>query len=225
MWHAMEIDALYNAHAIERSRVIGFIGVQRGSGTSTIAAAVARRMALTRRDTLMLDLSHPSASDHEQAVGWIPGDGYAVEHVDHDHEQFNQLVATPTMSTKFAFSDTALIRTLLDRDLKSYATIIVDLPAIGGTSAVDGTFAAMACDSVFLICAPGHTSRALLTKAGDTLRSARVPLAGVILNDRDHPTLATELEREVRRLRRFFPRLCDALAERLMRTPWLSVRC
>ncbi len=223
--HATEIETLHSVNVQDGRRVIGFVGAAQSAGTSAVAQAVAGRMALTCRDVLYLDLAQAVVIPLDPAEIWLPGDGLARERIERSGLEYDQLVARPTAGTLFAFQDRHLLRALFDRDLRDYRTIIVNLPMLDQEAYIDGALAAVACDTVFLVCAAGRTDRQRLSHAISALRSIQVPLSGLILNDRDNPTLGAELARQVHRFNRYMPRMCDAAERWLTRTPLLSVRC
>jgi len=225
MQHATEIETLHSVNVQNGRRVIGFVGASDGAGASAVAQAVAGRMALTCRDVLYLDLAQPAVRPSDPAEIWLPGDGLARERIDRSGADYDRLIARPTSGTLFAFQDRELLRVLLDRDLREYQTIIVDLPLINKQANVDGALAAVACDTVFLVCGAGGTDRQRLSHTIEALRSIKAPLSGLILNDRDNPTLGAELARQVHRFSRYLPRVCDAAERWLTRAPLLSVRC
>jgi hypothetical protein len=225
MRHATEIETLHSVNVQSGRRVIGFVGATYSAGSSAVAQAVAGRMALTCRDVLYLDLTQPAVIPSDPAEIWLPGDGLARERIDRTGLEYDRLVARPTSGTLFAFQDRELLRALFDRDLRDYQTIIVDLPLIDKEANVDGALAAVACDTVFLVCAAGRTDRQRLSHAIDALRSIQAPLSGLILNDHDNPTLGAELARQVHRFSRYLPRICHAAERWLTQAPLLSVRC
>jgi Mrp family chromosome partitioning ATPase len=225
MRHATEIETLHSVNIQSGRRVIGFVGAAGSAGTSAVAQAVAGRMALTCREVLYLDLSQPAVLASDPSEIWLPGDGFVRDRVDRSGLEYDRLVVRPTSGTLFAFQDRELLRALFDRDLHDYRTIIVDLPLIDKAANIDGALAAVACDTVFLVCAAGHTDRQRLSHTINALRSIQAPLSGLILNDHGNPTLGAELARQVRRFSRYLPRACSAAERWLTQTPLLSVRC
>ena len=70
----------------------------------------------------------------------------------------------------------------------------------------------------------GRTPSGRVREAREQLAAAGANLIGAVLNDRENPSLLSELDRETWRLGRMLPRQMAALRARLHRMPALTAR-
>lgn len=104
-----------------------------------------------------------------------------------------------------------------------YDGIILDCPAYGDPSPVIYTpMAAAAVDAVLLVTTSGTMPKAKFESLKQWLAESGAQLSAIIINDRFNPTLAQEVVREARRLKRLAPWLPGLVARQTGRFPALN---
>lgn len=153
------------------------------------------------------ETSDVEASPPAPATPWSPGTTPAADSIWADKRGFDCLVARPTDATRFHFNAVERLRAVLDEELAHYDAIILDLPPVlsGSARRINAIAAAAACDAALLVCLTGRLSESQIGVAMELLADGGVALIGTVLNDRDAPTLGTEIAREGRKIGRFLP--------------------
>jgi Mrp family chromosome partitioning ATPase len=207
-----EIDALFQTTFGEGARVVGLIGVEAGDGVTTLAAALARRCALTHMRAILVDVSGAHDREHGTAHKRISEDGYEI------------LTIHPNTGELYRLRTQEFLRKLFSQTLGDYDAVIVKCaPAIARPNdTVPGYITAACLDTSILACMGGRTTRIAVDQARRVL--ADVPLRGLIINGRDQPTLGEELAREAMRLHQIAPSFAQNLAVRARRSRLLDVR-
>ncbi|WP_431268827.1 hypothetical protein [Dankookia sp. P2] len=110
---------------------------------------------------------------------------------------------------------------------RDYDLVVLDLaPVLASPAPGEGmgslSVAANAACTLMVVLA-GKTKAEAVKKAQDRLGRAGANLLGIVLNDRENPSLKEELEREVSRIAGFLPGLARRLRSRVRRLPVLGV--
>ena len=127
------------------------------------------------------------------------------------------------MARPAAVEDAGLLRERLGVWQSDWDLVVLDaVPLL--ESGMGGLVAAAAADATVLVVRAGHVAAMQLRAARERLGRVDANLLGVVMNDRDDPSLLSELERETHRLGRFMPGLAKALRKRLARAPLLALR-
>lgn len=219
------IDAVYRVADAASVRAVGVAAPGPGEGATTLATALALRAASGQRETLLVDLGGGGASRTWQCapVMWSNADGSADAAMQPVAPSLTLLPAPgvgpvpPILRERSALAD--LIAVWKDR----FAAVVVDLPPLedGPAFGADPVSAGQALDGIVLSVMVRRTKEAALIGTVETLAGAGVRTLGVVANDRDNPTLAAEIAREARRLRRIVPSIAlrierAALGSRLL---------
>lgn len=104
--------------------------------------------------------------------------------------------------------DPVALRAFLTQARANSDLLLVDCPALlgwEGETALPAAVAA-AADAALLLVAAGRTPAHLIETAVEQLNAAGANLIGAVINDRDNPHLAEELQRETRRFDRLLPK-------------------
>lgn len=206
------VDALYQATFGDGARVVGVIGAKSGDGVSACARSLARRCALTKRRTLLLDISGSSQDD-----------GSSAEHILLHRDGYEVVTLHPRGDDLFRYRSQDALRQLMTHSFDRYQAIVVDCAptSTGAADPVPGHIVARCADAVLLVCLGGKTTRQALSDAKRALAGANV--LGVVVNRRDQVTLGEELARQAMRSSKFFPSLARKLAGQLIRSRFLDV--
>ncbi|WP_029006633.1 hypothetical protein [Azorhizobium doebereinerae] len=205
-----EVETVFLATFGQGARVVGVTGVLSDSGVSTMAGALAERSQRQSR-TLLVGLADPTAAVPAQATTWTPEDADLSDFILPDPRGFDRLMAAPMPEMSFAFRNAVAIRNMLDRLLRTYDAIVLDLAPVEPRErvAVPVTAVASACESVIIVCLAGRVTRGALNRAAASLRQANAPLQGIVVNDRFNPTPGEEMADEAERFAPIAPGLVD----------------
>lgn len=216
-----EVEALWRAVDAAGARSVAVVSALPGEGTTLIAAALARRAGLSGSPALLVDLN-----EIRPGVGRLlglraqPGEivslpamglGVLAELAPKDAEQWREPAALAAQVERWApewgmvIFDTA---PLLSRDFET-------IPAASIASAAQ---------AAVMVVAAGRTPQSAIRDGRARLTSSNARLLGTVMNNRDNPSLLTELERESYRLAPMMPRLMAGLRARLRHATLLSVR-
>ena len=207
------MESVFQQVVGQGARIIGLTGVDHDSGVSTISRALARRGCAGGQRVLLVDASFTSCGDERAAPPSATSEG------------FHKVDLRPTADVAMPMRDLARLRRTLHDWLKSYDMIVVDMapPLPDPKYPLPATVVAKACDATLLVCLTGRVTQGDLEAAAGALRNAGAPLAGVIVNHREQPTLAAEMAREADRLRRLAPRVVTRLQARVSASKFLNV--
>jgi Mrp family chromosome partitioning ATPase len=190
------VEAIHQFAQARRARIIGLAGVERDSGASLVARALAARCVNGRRSALLIDAASQDP---------LPND----DRPERDPLGYDVLRLRPEGAELLPMRDIERLRHIFQQDHAAYDVIIVDMPAVRyvAGSALPATIIANACDALFLVCLTGAVTRLLLEETVGALRAVQAPLTGLVVNRREQPTLGAEIAREARRLRKRAPKL------------------
>lgn len=224
-----EIEAIYGRTIGRGARSLSVTAIRSGDGATTLAQALAARSAAAGLRTVYLDLNlHRPLVRAVESV-WRPGNrSVSSVCLPADQSRSFDLVPAPVApregrDTLVDFREGRHLSSLLQDDLAAYEVIVVDTsPAtlINGRNIPADRIAA-ACDAAILVALSAGTRLPEARAVVESLRLAGANLAGLVLNDRDFPTLGEEFAREARRLRRFLPGFSERLARWFLTRPLL----
>lgn len=206
------VESVFQATVARGARVIGVVGVAGGVGASTLARSLAGRCVAGRRRTLLVDASRDVASGPKPLK---PA---------RDRDTPDRVTLCPSGEDVFAIRTPGALRRMLDESYGEYETVIVDCaPAIERPDdAIPGRFSAASVDAAIIVCLGGKVTSDDLNGAKAALGGA--PVAGVVVNGRDQPTLGAEIAREARRFSRYLPLVARRIAQRAENSRFLDVR-
>lgn len=176
----------------EGLRTLGITSPRRGSGVSTLAREVAENSSRSGIRTLLVDLTAP-VSEVALLRGWTPGRPVTQDVIKTLKAGYEQLTCLPTKETQFLFNNNQMLRSVLDTELAQYGTVIFDLPALLAKQSdlLSGLAAAAICDAICVVCVTGRDTREELTTVSDMLKTSRVRILGIVLNEGVSPTRAS----------------------------------
>jgi Mrp family chromosome partitioning ATPase len=171
--------------SVRDCRITGVTAPHPSAGVSRVSEALALLSARSGVRTLLVDLSRPG-EEHDGRSRWVPGEP-AQPHLLQGEFSYDVLPAGPAPERAATIDTARRLRDNLTVELKHYAAIFVDLPAIRHQSSdkFDPLAAAAACDGVIVVCAKGKTTSDELKEVVESMRISGVKVAGTILNDVD----------------------------------------
>ncbi|MFY7962865.1 MAG: capsular biosynthesis protein [Elsteraceae bacterium] len=216
----LELEHVYLGTFGRGARTVAVTGVQGGDGASLLAHALAARATSAGLRALYLDLNLFRPSFPSLQIAWRPDDQSVHQALlPRDHSAPFEVAPAPVGASNLLFREPAVLKRLLEEKLVDYDAIVIDTSAICSVNAgnVPPEILAAACDSCVLVMLAGVTKQAPARLAVDRLTAAGAKIAGVVLNDRDNPTLADEMCREVNRLKRWLPNLTEKMCRWIRR--------
>ncbi len=216
-----EVEALWQAVAQTDARSVAVVSSHGGEGTTLIASALARRAGLAGKPALLVDLNlarpgvaglfgvRPSPDE----IIDLPALGVAV-------------LASVSQASSERWREPGKLAGQIAEWSAQYGLIVMDTAPVLSTDYenLPATAAAAAAEATVLAVLSGRTPLSAIRVAREKLDAAGARLIGSVMNDRDNPSLLTELERETYRLAPFLPRAMAALRNRLHRATMLAVR-
>ena len=227
-----EIDAIWNAVTASGARSVAIVAAESGEGTTSIAGALARRAGLSmmadksdgsrgEASSLLVDLNlaRPAVA---RILGLRPLPGEIVRL---DALGFAVLGDVGIAGAE-GWRERSQLVSRLEAWKAEWGYVVLDTaPLLSGDSdIVPGTTAAAAADATILVTLAGRTPANRVREAREKLAACGANVIGAVLNDRDNPSLLTELDRETWRLAKMFPRQMANLRARLHRIPSLKAR-
>jgi len=224
-----ETEAIFQRVVTSGTHRVLFASAEANEGTSTIAYALAQRLAASGRKILFVDFKS-SSSYPTRALAMAPSDW--------DMKSMKQLpiVGIPNSCLSILAAPPEGFHVMDERDRRQidelfafwahdYEFIIGDAPCLVQPSSVDlpPDLLAAAFDHVLLVILSASTSMNAVEAAVRRLREANAEILGVIMNDRELPALKQELLRQTNRIQAFLPRISLALTKRVKRAAVLNV--
>ena len=207
-----------------KARVLAITSAIPAAGVSTVAEGLATAFAQSGRKALLIDMTG-TVDSGAGADSWAPGEPLATDAVHIVSENLSRLRVVPTSANRALFGNVELFQKAFQRDLASYAHIILDLPAVLETEAarLNPAAAARAADAVILVGLTGLTNRAELAEATQALRQVGANVAGLVLNDQYCATLGEEIaDVSYSRLGQIAPRAAHWIARKALASRYLG---
>jgi Mrp family chromosome partitioning ATPase len=216
-----EIETVWRSLVASGLDCVAVTSAQNGEGTSTIAAALARRAQHAGKTVLLVEVfaERPTLATR---CGMLLAPG---EPVRIGAEGVSVLALPADAPANWRQRDFFAWRMAAWQ--RDYDLVVLDLapvlasPAPGEGMGSLSVAAAAAC--TLMVVLAGKTKAEAVRKAQDRLGRAGANLLGIVLNDRENPSLKEELEREVGRIAGFLPGLARRLLARVRRLPVLGV--
>ncbi len=216
-----EVEALWRTLVQGGQRCVCVTSAGHGEGASTLAAALARRAVLAGETALLAELSprQPALAARlgQQLEPGVPlrigADGFGAVSVPAD--------------AGGNWKEPSYLAWKLAEWRRDWSMVVLDAPPLLAAAQSNGpgglAVASRAATTVLVVLA-GRTRAEKVRQAQAKLLRAGGHLSGVVLNDRENPSLRAEMERELGRLARWAPRLVDKVRNRLRRSAVLGMR-
>jgi polysaccharide biosynthesis transport protein len=207
-----------------KARVLAVTSAIPAAGVSTVANGLANAFARSGRKSLLIDLTGTTTAGGMPPVDWAPGEPLGTDAIHRVSDNLSRLSVAPTPANRALFGNVEFFQKTFQRDLASYAHIILDLPAVLETDVdrVSPVAAARAADAVVIVGLTGLTNRAELAEATQALRQVGANVAGLVLNDQYCATLGEEIADVSYTRLGFLPRLAHWIAQKALATPYLG---
>lgn len=197
------------------ARTIAFAAPEPLSGTSAFAALAASVLARSGQPTLLLDISKGVQETPVEAA-WVPGREEPKIVIASPQNDFARLTVQADPDVRFLFDNTLWFKRVLDNDLGSYDTIVLDLAPLFDRPAdtVNPFAVAAACDAFVLVCRRGTVSKEKLRSAVDMARATGGKPFGIVMTQGGYVSAGEEIARTLRRMFFFAPWLAKRIGRK-----------
>ncbi|TDH58071.1 tyrosine-protein kinase family protein [Dankookia rubra] len=215
-----EIETVWRGLVASGLHCVAVTAANNGEGTSTIAAALARRAEHAGKTVLLAEIFADKPTLAARCGMHLP----PGEPVRIGAEGLSVMALPANAPANWQQRDFFAWRMAAWQ--RDYDLVVLDLaPVLASPGEGMGSLsvaAAAAC--TLLVVLAGKTKAEAVRKAQDRLGRAGANLLGIVLNDKENPSLKEELEREVSRIAGFLPGLARRLRSRVRRLPVLGVQ-
>lgn len=209
---------------------IAMTGVHSQSGTSCLSYALARRMAASGHETLLIDfnLRNPDLSNQfsSKQTKWNPSDFSDAAHIETLGTTGLSIMAAPNDNAAlWPFREKKLLSSMLEKLKNQYDCIILDIPSIlanGEEHNIPSELVCAVSDITLISLMAGKASENDIIRAQSVLKKSGAKIHGIMMNDQFTPSLKDEICREIDRVNKFFPKLCKKIKEKVQNSVFLS---
>ena len=231
----MEIEKIYCQLQNGSKRSIAICSANQGEGVTSVALALAQRNLLAGHSTLLVDLNlyRPALNtllslDSQSLLPQLNTDTFNSPQLVTTQEQSTALTGITSPCHRdliLKLRRPGVLEQYIDEWHKSFDTIIFDTSPINRVNAknIPAERVTAACDGGLLVVLAGHTTEAMITSAVEKINIAGGQLFASIYNDRDNPTLKSELVREVHRLGHHFKWLARYIKKQINKSRLLTL--
>jgi Mrp family chromosome partitioning ATPase len=188
-----QIEDVVIAISSAQKRIVGLTSAECDNLVGPVAWGVAEFLARSGRSVLLIDLQQLVRED--QGSAFTLSDMLANRNITHKKQGLDAITITPGPESRYAFADTAQLRTILEGFLEVYQFILLELGPVLSVSPAKLNPLPLggACDYLLLTCPRGSTKRSQLRSVVEKLRAARCIIGGIILNEDRYLSMGVEV--------------------------------
>jgi Mrp family chromosome partitioning ATPase len=182
---ASSAEQIAISQIIKGTRLLGFVSPTADSSTSLLAKMVAEAMGRAELKILLANLNTTQTVVRDSAAvtvsePWQPIWGDANRLID-------VLTANVTAETRSIFNNNGWLASFFAEQLRTYSTIVLDLPPLLDESKnrLSPLAAASICQAVILTCPTASVTRPQLANSLRLLESADVNVIGLVVEDEE----------------------------------------
>lgn len=228
----LELEAIYARTLGQGMRSLAVCAANSGEGVSMLAEALARRTQAGGHRVLLVEMNlyQPTMANQFglERQAWLPAlhaDQPSQLPVINEEQGFGVLPASLAQEASLRLREPNVLEGSLREWLGRYDHVIFDTSPLNATNQnnIPAERIAAACDGCVMLVLAGVTSQTAVMQAKRRLDAAGARLAGAVFNDRQNPSLATEMVRESDRLARLLPRVSAWLKRKVSSSPLLNL--
>ena len=229
--HYQELETIYAATLAGGMRTLAISAANPGEGVTTLAVALAERNLLAGRSTLLVDLNlhHPALEDllslEEADIRPLPLPAPQLVRTAEEPVALTGITAPSHREMVMKLRQPGILKQCIEVLKQRYDTLIFDTSALSRRNAnnIPAEQVAAACDGSLLVVLAGQTTETMVSSAVEKLKTGGAQLNGCVLNDRNCPTLKSELLREIARIKPRFNAIANWLGRRVHDNRLLSL--
>lgn len=225
----MEIESVYSMIWQQNCRSIALCSANSGDGTSTMSMALAQRNLLAGHSTLIVDLNlaKPNLRSSLNLQKDSPEllNNPQLVHSHGTEISLTGIVAPMDRNDIMKIRRPGVLENCISTWLQQYDTVIIDTSNIlrPGSDVIPAERVCAACDASILVVLAGNTRELMISQSVERLERAGAKLLGCIINDKNNPSLKSEMIREIRRLDKYSRRLSQTLQRFINSCAFLSI--
>ncbi len=223
--HYAEVEAIYNQTIGSGYTTLAITSAKVGEGKTTVAQALVERAQLTGKKVLLVEMNTFNPALSEKLRLSMCNQLKDNEIIAVENKGYSLLPAPQNMSDVLQYREANLLLEAINTWLIDFDCIIFDTSALTSLnqSNIPAEIICGVCEGAILVIEAGATPASLIQESIEKLKLKKVNLIGSILNDKNNPSLLTELQRETYRLNNLFPNLMAKLRSKLANTVLFNV--
>lgn len=224
----LEFEQVYMQTLGMGVRTIAVCASNSGEGVSTLACALAQRHQQSGFLTLLVDMNmfRPSLNQRFdlERVSWQAQATSFSKAVIQITPGLDVLTASEAPAS--GFRQINIIQAMLEQWLSHYDAVIIDTSPLNAINRhnIPAELLCACVQGTLLVVKTAITRQEELKEAVSRLQAFKVSIFGVVMNDIAFPTLQSEMQRETRRLEKYFPRLARKCSAWLNKRHLLNIR-
>ena len=225
----MEIESIFYHTLNGNKRSIAITSTNPGEGVSTLALALTQRHLLAGHRTLLVDLTLQTPTlqtlfDDDTSTTELLSPPQLIN-IGNGDATVMGVVAPKRRETILKLRKPGVLETVIQQWLEEYELVIIDTIPFNAANSnnIPTERICAACESTLLTILCGVTTAASIEHTTEQLKAGGATLSGTLLNDRDNPSLRSELLREVRRITPLLPRTAERLGQWIKQSRLLSL--
>lgn len=223
--HYAEVEAIYNQTIGSGYRTLAITSAKAGEGKTTIAQAIVERAQIVGKKVLLVEMNtfNPALSESLRLSMTSPVTANEIIAV--ESKGYSLLPAPQKIRDVLQYRESNLLLESIKQWLVDFDCIIFDTSALTtlNQSNIPAEIICEVCEGALLVIEAGTTPANLIQESIEKLKLKKVNLIGSIINDKNNPSLLTELQRETYRLNRFFPKMMAKLRKKLASLVLLNI--
>jgi Mrp family chromosome partitioning ATPase len=221
--HYVEIESIYNQTIGAGYRTLAITSARLGEGKTTLVKSLAKRVRFSGKNVLVVEVNtfNPTLSKKlRELPNKNPTDIIAIK-----EEGYSLLPAPQSFQEIMRYKETHVLLEAINDWLGSYDCIIFDTSPLQSLNQnnIPSEIVCEACEGTILIIESGKTPANIIEESIVKLKTRKVNLIGSVLNDKNNPTLLSELLRETKRLNGILPKTMVRLRKLLSSLVLLNV--
>lgn len=223
--HYAEVEAIYNQTIGSGYKTIAVTSAKAGEGKTTIAQAIVERAQVVGKNVLLVETNtfNPVLSEHLRQS--TTDKVNANEIIAIENKGYSLLPAPQKIRDVLHYRESHLLLESIKQWLDNFDCIIFDTSALTSLnqSNIPAEIICEVCEAALLVIEAGETPSNLIQESVEKLKLKKVNLIGSIINDKNNPSLLTELQRETYRFNKLFPSIMSKLRMKLASIVLLNI--
>lgn len=223
--HYAEVEAIYNRTIGSGYKTLAITSAKSGEGKTTVAQAIIERAQVIGKNALLVELNtlNPVLSSNLRAT--LTSEVTANKVITLKNKGYSILPSPQNIHDILKYRESNLLSKKIKEWLQEFDCIIFDTSALTSLnqSNIPAEIICGVCEASLMVVEAGKTPSNLIQLAIEKLNFNHVNLVGSVINDKNNPSLLTELQRETYRFNRYFPNLMAKVRHKLSRVVLLNI--
>ena len=212
-----EVEAIYNQTIGSGYRTLAITSAKAGEGKTMVAKAIVERAQLVGKTVLLVEMNtfNPVLSEALRISMTKPVTSNEIVAI--EDKGYSLLPAPQNIRHILHYRENHLLLESIKKWLVEFDCVVFDTSALTSLnqSNIPAEIICEVCEGALLVVEAGTTPANLIQESVEKLKVKKVNLIGSIINDKNNPSLLTELQRETYRLNRVFPGIMAKFRKKL----------